>query len=154
MTSAQSYTWACSAEWLSVTCQLLFNIQMLPHPERRLSSWWTRAVRVQKHNSKHRWETALIVIDSEFCGEPFFSLSTYKCFSLVCSGSISTADGSALVKVGNTTVICGIKAVNYHAHVMQLKTASQWIPVGFSDLCFFIRRSWRPRQWRRQVKAT
>ncbi|KAM7374494.1 hypothetical protein PAMP_007148 [Pampus punctatissimus] len=26
--------------------------------------------------------------------------------------SISTADGSALVKVGNTTVICGIKAVN------------------------------------------
>lgn len=26
-------------------------------------------------------------------------------------GSISTADGSALVKIGNTTVICGIKAV-------------------------------------------
>lgn len=25
-------------------------------------------------------------------------------------GSISTADGSALVKLGNTTVICGIKA--------------------------------------------
>lgn len=31
---------------------------------------------------------------------------------LFCTGSISTADGSALVKVGNTTVICGIKAVN------------------------------------------
>ncbi|MEQ2257117.1 Exosome complex component RRP43 [Ilyodon furcidens] len=26
-------------------------------------------------------------------------------------GSISTADGSALVKMGNTTIICGIKAV-------------------------------------------
>lgn len=26
-------------------------------------------------------------------------------------GSVSTADGSALVKIGNTTVICGIKAV-------------------------------------------
>lgn len=27
------------------------------------------------------------------------------------SGSITTADGSALVKLGNTTVICGVKAV-------------------------------------------
>lgn len=27
-------------------------------------------------------------------------------------GSITTADGSALVKLGNTTVICGIKAVS------------------------------------------
>ncbi|KAK7818498.1 hypothetical protein U0070_013057 [Myodes glareolus] len=26
-------------------------------------------------------------------------------------GSISTADGSALVKLGNTTVVCGVKAV-------------------------------------------
>lgn len=26
--------------------------------------------------------------------------------------SISTADGSAIVKLGNTTVVCGIKAVN------------------------------------------
>jgi len=26
-------------------------------------------------------------------------------------GSITTADGSAMVKIGNTTVICGIKAV-------------------------------------------
>lgn len=30
---------------------------------------------------------------------------------IIFSGSISTADGSALVKLGNTTVICGIKAV-------------------------------------------
>ena len=28
--------------------------------------------------------------------------------------SISKADGSALVKIGNTTVICGIKAVGNH----------------------------------------
>ena len=26
-------------------------------------------------------------------------------------GSISTAEGSALVKLGNTTVVCGVKAV-------------------------------------------
>lgn len=26
--------------------------------------------------------------------------------------SIGTADGSAIVKIGNTTVVCGIKAVN------------------------------------------
>lgn len=32
-----------------------------------------------------------------------------------CLGSISTADGSALVKLGNTTIICGIKAVNTFA---------------------------------------
>lgn len=28
-----------------------------------------------------------------------------------CLGPISTAEGSALVKIGNTTVMCGIKAV-------------------------------------------
>jgi len=28
-------------------------------------------------------------------------------------GSIGTAEGSALVKLGNTTVMCGIKAVSY-----------------------------------------
>jgi len=27
--------------------------------------------------------------------------------------SIGTADGSAIVKCGNTTIICGIKAVNF-----------------------------------------
>lgn len=32
-------------------------------------------------------------------------------------GSISTADGSALVKIGNTTVICGIKAELANPHV-------------------------------------
>jgi len=30
------------------------------------------------------------------------------------TGSISTAEGSALVKLGNTTVICGVKAVSHH----------------------------------------
>uniref|UniRef100_A0A667YXW1 Ribosomal RNA-processing protein 43 n=1 Tax=Myripristis murdjan TaxID=586833 RepID=A0A667YXW1_9TELE len=39
-----------------------------------------------------------------------FYISVCVCASLSLSGSISTADGSALVKVGNTTVICGIKA--------------------------------------------
>jgi len=27
-------------------------------------------------------------------------------------GSISTAEGSALVKLGNTTIVCGVKAVS------------------------------------------
>lgn len=45
---------------------------------------------------------------------------------LLSSGSISTADGSALVKVGNTTVICGIKVVNDHKH-SSLKTLFPWI---------------------------
>lgn len=36
----------------------------------------------------------------DFIEQYFFSL-----------GSITTADGSALVKLGNTTVICGVKAV-------------------------------------------
>ena len=31
------------------------------------------------------------------------------------TGSISTAEGSALVKLGNTTVVCGVKAVS-HQH--------------------------------------
>lgn len=41
----------------------------------------------------------------------FFSpeISVFLFSSLDC---ISTANGSALVKVGNTTIICGIKAVN------------------------------------------
>ena len=30
------------------------------------------------------------------------------------TGSISTAEGSALVKLGNTTVVCGVKAVSIH----------------------------------------
>lgn len=30
----------------------------------------------------------------------------------ISSGSITTADGSALVKLGNTTIICGIKGVS------------------------------------------
>lgn len=34
-----------------------------------------------------------------------------RILTLVCiSGSISTADGSALVRLGETTVVCGIKA--------------------------------------------
>jgi exosome complex RNA-binding protein Rrp42 (RNase PH superfamily) len=28
------------------------------------------------------------------------------------AGSIKTAEGSAIVKIGNTTVVCGIKAVS------------------------------------------
>jgi hypothetical protein len=35
---------------------------------------------------------------------------TFSCDCL--TGSISTADGSALVRIGNTSVICGIKAVS------------------------------------------
>lgn len=34
------------------------------------------------------------------------------------AGSIGTADGSAIVKCGNTTVICGIKAVNSIANIV------------------------------------
>ncbi|XP_027746688.1 exosome complex component RRP43 isoform X3 [Empidonax traillii] len=35
-------------------------------------------------------------------------------------GSITTADGSALVKLGNTTVICGVKAVWNLLHLQQI----------------------------------
>lgn len=44
----------------------------------------------------------------------FHSLHGVFCHSFYyffLSGSISTADGSALVKIGNTTIICGVKAV-------------------------------------------
>lgn len=32
--------------------------------------------------------------------------------AIVNVGSVKTADGSSLVKIGNTTVVCGIKAVS------------------------------------------
>ena len=35
----------------------------------------------------------------------------FICATFPFAGSISTADGSALVKLGNTTVVCGVKAV-------------------------------------------
>jgi len=38
-----------------------------------------------------------------------FVLVQNKTLTIV-KGSISTADGSALVKMGNTTVVCGVKA--------------------------------------------
>lgn len=34
----------------------------------------------------------------------------FDCFNCYVIGSISTADGSALVRLGNTTVVCGVKA--------------------------------------------
>lgn len=37
------------------------------------------------------------------------------------TGSISTAEGSALVKLANTTVVCGVKAVS-HQHIVIYKT--------------------------------
>jgi len=42
-----------------------------------------------------------------------FSGYTINCLCLRClfSASISTAEGSALVKLGNTSVVCGIKPV-------------------------------------------
>ena len=36
-------------------------------------------------------------------------------YNLIFPGSISTAEGSALVKLGNTTVVCGVKAVSSHS---------------------------------------
>lgn len=54
--------------------------------------------------SKHFVKVGCYLMPSErkirFSEQYFFS-----------SGSITTADGSALVKFGNTTVICGVKAV-------------------------------------------
>ena len=39
------------------------------------------------------------------------------------TGSISTAEGSALVKLGNTTVVCGVKAVSHqHSDLQNLCT--------------------------------
>lgn len=68
-----------------------------------------------------------------------------------CSGSISTADGSALVKVGNTTVICGIKAVNDHK--TDLNTLISMCP-GRWWTRFYICRNWQTRQWRHLGKVT
>ena len=42
-------------------------------------------------------------------GEQFASY-TRVFYELISIGSISTADGSSLVRMGNTTVVCGIKA--------------------------------------------
>nr|CAI46226.1 hypothetical protein [Homo sapiens] len=42
-------------------------------------------------------------------------------------GSISTADGSALVKLGNTTVICGVKAFRSGPPGEEAQVASQFI---------------------------
>lgn len=69
---------------------------------------------------------------------------------LFCSGSISTADGSALVKVGNTTIICGIKAVNGHWAFLLL---DRWTHVhGLVN--FVICRSWQTQPWRHLGKVT
>lgn len=43
----------------------------------------------------------------------FFFLKFFMNTKFTFPGSISTADGSALVKLGNTTVICGVKAVGF-----------------------------------------
>lgn len=32
----------------------------------------------------------------------------------ICVNSINTADGSAIVKIGRTSVVCGIKAVKFN----------------------------------------
>lgn len=76
--------------------------------ERKLSAWWTRADRIQNHNTEHRWDFPTVRVREREVSV------TYIGFLILfpCLGSISTADGSALVKLGNTTIICGIKAVN------------------------------------------
>ena len=54
----------------------------------------------------HRWFGGLI-----FGGAYFRNFVVIMFFT----GSISTAEGSALVKLGNATVVCGVKAVS-HQH--------------------------------------
>lgn len=44
----------------------------------------------------------------------FFSYRYHPFLNAFFTGSISTAEGSALVKLGNTTVVCGVKAVSHH----------------------------------------
>ena len=45
--------------------------------------------------------------------------------SLLNCNSVSTADGSSLIKIGNTTAICGIKTVSiistFHTNVEPIK---------------------------------
>ena len=43
---------------------------------------------------------------------PLYVLAFKTLFQIMFSGSISTAEGSALVKLGKTTVVCGVKAVS------------------------------------------
>ena len=35
------------------------------------------------------------------------------------TGCVTTADGSALLKLGNTTVMCGIKAVRFYHELLK-----------------------------------
>lgn len=72
--------------------------------------------------------------------------------SFFCLGSISTADGSALVKLGNTTVICGIKAVKYFTLYL---ISFLNLKVRVSDrLCSCTCRSWPTQRWSYQGKVT
>lgn len=49
---------------------------------------------------------------------------------LLLVGCLSTANGSALVKMGNTTVMCGIKAVSTGIHFPQILFSTQTSHIG------------------------
>lgn len=47
-----------------------------------------------------------------FCECRYVIYPTFWClrYDVLAAGSISTADGSALVRMGDTTIVCGVKA--------------------------------------------
>uniref|UniRef100_A0AAX7TMI1 Ribosomal RNA-processing protein 43 n=1 Tax=Astatotilapia calliptera TaxID=8154 RepID=A0AAX7TMI1_ASTCA len=59
--------------------------------------------------SLDRYELLFVSLQKENCRPDGRELTEFRTTTLNI-GSISTADGSALVKLGNTTIICGIKA--------------------------------------------
>lgn len=61
--------------------------------------------------------------------------------------SIGTADGSAIVKLGHTTVVCGIKAVRAFA-LVQILVANY---ILLFNQCIIICRNWRNHQSRNQT---
>jgi hypothetical protein len=94
---------------------------------------WPIILQTQNKRSKHLHSKDFILglTLKDFClrvsdqmegnqklGETSLSMSVSSHFHLLCNlsvtyldtGSISTADGSALVRLGDTTIVCGVKA--------------------------------------------
>lgn len=73
------------------------------HPRTYLERLLAEEVRPDGRLSKEWRDTSVNL------GTPVTVSLSYT-FSFSCQGSISTADGSALVRLGETTVVCGVKA--------------------------------------------
>lgn len=75
----------------------------------------------------------------KFCLSYLNVILRFAC-NLIFPGSISTAEGSALVKLGNTTVVCGVKAVSSHSfsHNLILYSKKRFLRVQRQRLSFSV----------------